>query len=424
MSTTKTVLRQTVIKELFGGDGYIIDTPSSAPTTTAVVYSGLAGIYPDTHFAGGEVGVTISNVVQRRKILTYTGSTGTITPAVAFSSTPDNATCEVIRAGYTFSEIDNAVEQTLRMAQPFVLDDVSDQSLMIEDGRQTYTLPSGWNYIDGVYIDEQQFGSDRIANTTTYNLSRRGLRDTSDNTKLAERIYFTRPQTISEVWLYVQRVGTLTGNLTVTIETDSSDLPSGTQVGGSATVTASTVSTTPGWLRFALATPALLAANTKYWITLAGATTISASNYLNWFLNTANSYPNGLSATNNGSVWASASSLHFFRVVTPSAAWEPLHKDNWDVDKGSGLLRIYECEVPGTPLLLTGQTVMTALSAESDTTTIDPAWFTTQAVALLLRSKAAGDRAMLQQALTYQQIADQMKPTIRTRPRGRTITRP
>lgn len=102
-------------------------------------------------------------------------------------------------------------------------------------------------------------------------------------TKLGQIVKATATGTLGKIILRLQRVGTISGvlNLTVNIYTVSGGLP-GTLL-DSTTVTASTVGTSPADFTFTMVGLASITSGTSYFIELDGTYTISASNYINWF---------------------------------------------------------------------------------------------------------------------------------------------
>ncbi len=88
---------------------------------------------------------------------------------------------------------------------------------------------------------------------------------------------------LSRVSVYLAKVGnpnTITLKIAANSATDGGT-PGGTISGGSASVAAAGVGTTPSWVHVAFASPPTLVAGTKYWIVL-DASTVSAINHWNW----------------------------------------------------------------------------------------------------------------------------------------------
>ena len=95
------------------------------------------------------------------------------------------------------------------------------------------------------------------------------------------------------------------GNITVRIETDNGNKPSGTLADANATFTiaAGDVSAVAGYVSKYSTNPFTLSANTKYWIVVSAAG-VDGSNYYRWYYDT-NKYPkgNGSYSNDSGTSW-------------------------------------------------------------------------------------------------------------------------
>lgn len=98
----------------------------------------------------------------------------------------------------------------------------------------------------------------------------------------------------------IEAVGTFSGNLTARIETNATDIPSGTLANANATI-AFAPGTSPGEIIGTFAVPFTLNAATTYWITLT-CDNQAPGNYLKLRENGASSYANGYDAYNLNSV--------------------------------------------------------------------------------------------------------------------------
>lgn len=110
--------------------------------------------------------------------------------------------------------------------------------------------------------------------------------------------------TFSGYEIFVGKTGA-PGNITLRLETDSGNKPSGVAVTNS-TVTAAhaTVSTTPGYVRFSTSSSVTLQANTRYWLRISGAATLDGSNlYTIYHQNAKYALGNRSSSTDGGSTW-------------------------------------------------------------------------------------------------------------------------
>lgn len=106
----------------------------------------------------------------------------------------------------------------------------------------------------------------------------------STKDKLAQRFYFADVAFIDQARLYLKKVGSPTGTLTVRIETDADTGPSGTLVHANATATVaeSTLSTSYGLITFTFPDTAQLPLNTNLWIVLSTDRAASGTNYVAW----------------------------------------------------------------------------------------------------------------------------------------------
>ena len=150
--------------------------------------------------------------------------------------------------------------------------------------------------------------------------------------KLAQSFQIATGTTITEVRLYLKKVGSPTGNLTVKIETDSAGDPSGTPVtnGTSDTVAASTLSTSYGYISFTFATDPSLSATTTYWLVLETADSQSNTDYVIWGADESSpSYADGEMKSYTGS-WAAESKDAIFNVLGMGTTYdEPIGIHSW-----------------------------------------------------------------------------------------------
>lgn len=102
--------------------------------------------------------------------------------------------------------------------------------------------------------------------------------------KLAQSFSLGMDATISEISLYLKKVGTPTGTLTARIEFDVAENPSGTLMNPAATATFSEASlnTSYGYTTFTFSEPLRLEQNVRYWIVLETTRTSVDSNYIAW----------------------------------------------------------------------------------------------------------------------------------------------
>jgi hypothetical protein len=145
------------------------------------------------------------------------------------------------------------------------------------------------------------------------------------NDKLAQSFEISTASTVSEVDLYLKKVGAPTGNLTVEIQTDSAGEPSGTAVtnGTSNTVSASTLTTSFADITFSFASNPSLASGTTYWIVLTTADSQSNTNYVVWGADTSTpSYADGEMYGEDASTWGALSADAVFTVTAPATQYD------------------------------------------------------------------------------------------------------
>jgi hypothetical protein len=146
---------------------------------------------------------------------------------------------------------------------------------------------------------------------------------TSD--KLAQSFQISTASTVSEVDLWLKKIGSPTGNMTVEIQTDSAGEPSGTAVtnGTSNTVSASTLTTSFGDITFSFASNPSLASGTTYWIVLTTADSQSNTNYVVWGADTSTpGYADGAMFGEDASTWGALSADAVFTVTAPTTQYD------------------------------------------------------------------------------------------------------
>ena len=115
---------------------------------------------------------------------------------------------------------------------------------------------------------------------------------------------------IPKLSLILSKVGAPTGDVTLTIQTDTAGSPSGTPVtNGTMTITAAEIGANPTWINKTFTTAPILAASTLYWIVLT-TTGGDVSNFVQWHYNNAGGYANG-SAKYYVAAWAAIASSDF-----------------------------------------------------------------------------------------------------------------
>lgn len=142
--------------------------------------------------------------------------------------------------------------------------------------------------------------------------------------KLAQSFQVTGAQTVGTVDLWLKKVGSPTGNLTVEIQPDSAGAPSGTAVsnGTSGTVAASTLTTSYADITFSFATPPSLSGSTTYWLVLKTTDSASNTNYVQWGADTSTpGYADGSMSGEASASWSALSADAVFEVFSPGSAF-------------------------------------------------------------------------------------------------------
>jgi hypothetical protein len=157
------------------------------------------------------------------------------------------------------------------------------------------------------------------------------------NDKLSQGIQISSVDTAQSVKLWLKKVGSPTGNLTVKIQTDNAGSPSGTTItnGTSNTVAASSLATSYGWITFTFSTPPSLSAGTQYHIVLETADSQSNTNYVVWGADGSSpSYSSGDMKRERSAVWSSEAKDASFQVVGDGVDYiNPVMVDWWSSTK-------------------------------------------------------------------------------------------
>ncbi len=115
---------------------------------------------------------------------------------------------------------------------------------------------------------------------------------------------------LNKVQIYIKRTTTSPSNATVKIENDSGGNP-GTTVLASGTLSASTVTTSYGWVDVSFTTNPLLSVGTTYWLVIDGSTGSSTKNYT--IGASSDVYTNGLGKIGQqGGTWNTPSALDYY----------------------------------------------------------------------------------------------------------------
>ena len=134
-----------------------------------------------------------------------------------------------------------------------------------------------------------------------------GVRDASARTKVGQTYTpaTTGPRPFFDV--RIEKNGSPTGNLWLSLYATSSGAPTGAAVATSDKLDVSLISTTPGYIRFVFRNPSTLTASTVYALVMEGDFTIDGTNYINWSYNAGGGYGSGSRYDYNGTTWSASS---------------------------------------------------------------------------------------------------------------------
>ena len=181
------------------------------------------------------------------------------------------------------------------------------------------------------------------------------LRDAAARTQISQGFKSNTTSTVTKVRLWLKKVGTPAGTdtITLTIQTDSSGVPSGSAVtnGGATAVdisdTTGLVTTGYSWVTFTFATNPTLTAGTQYHLVLSGAFTVSDANYILWGVDNYDViYPDGTMSVYDATTWT-ADTLYdaCFEVYITGGAKGNDGVATWDFSSKNMLLGIFGTSV-------------------------------------------------------------------------------
>jgi hypothetical protein len=199
------------------------------------------------------------------------------------------------------------------------------------NNRWNWTLSVAGSYANGSRSFSTNAGSswtNQAAVDCTFTVTTSAV---TPNEKLAQGFQVTDAGTVSSVKLWLKKVGSPTGNLTVKIQTNNAGSPSGSTItnGTSATVAASSLSTSYGYITFTFSTPPSLSAATQYHIVLETADSQSNTNYVVWGADGSTpSYASGEMKRERSAAWSAESKDAVFQVVADGLQYiQPVNVD-------------------------------------------------------------------------------------------------
>lgn len=152
------------------------------------------------------------------------------------------------------------------------------------------------------------------------------------NIKLGQSFQTANTGLIEFIDLSLVKTGAPTGNIWVTLETDSGGgLPSGTALATSQKINVANIATTATVLRFVFNTPASFTAATKYFIVLQADYAVSATVQVAWSSKSADPYPTGDMFKFDGTSWVlSAGPDFYFRIYVTVNSTAVSMPSGWD----------------------------------------------------------------------------------------------
>lgn len=143
------------------------------------------------------------------------------------------------------------------------------------------------------------------------------------NDALAQGFKVTNANTVNSVKLWLKKVASPTGNLTVKIETDSAGDPSGTPIanGTSDTIDVTTLATGYGYITFTFATNPTIDPATQYHLVLDTTSSQSNTNWAEWGADESTpTYADGVMKRERSAVWTNQSADAVFEVYGTTVA--------------------------------------------------------------------------------------------------------
>ncbi len=386
--------------------------------------------YPDDQFNDGQLYIysgTVGTAVSQYRIISdFAQTSGNFTPVSAFSpqAVAGNLFEVHQHGGPFYADYNNAIDRAMIGAEDAYLTDKLSEALTMEFGRYEYPLPTGYRYLSKVQGDTlcpsgSMWGAENFEGS-------QGLYTAAGNQRISQAFVMDEDTWIGSIRLYLAHFGTIPTalTLTVSIQTNSSGLPSGdvVQNGTADTVLTSSIVGTYQFINFNLSKPVHLTADTTYHIVLQISSACDSTNFIGWGYDDGTSYGNGARATYGGAAWTAGTGTQIFVLGNPkiTARYEDIPVTDWDVIRSDKLLYIAD-PIDGRVLRLIGQGQATALSADTDTIGVPEDYVIVKASAILLAGMAKGPQTdtqgMLQRAAYFDALAERYKAGMRVQPR-------
>ena len=275
--------------------------------------------------------------------IAFGANVGSPSGTVTWKITTDNAgdpTGTVLATG-TFTPTASS-NNTINVSNGPVLSGSTTYWLRLEGAPQStgvaWTLTSSTTsvYADGTASTSLNSGSTWTPDSWDFDVVITTTAVTS-NDKLAQGAQVDSVNSVQSVKLWLKKIGSPTGNLTVKIQTDNSGSPSGTTItnGTSNTVAASSLATSYGYITFTFATPPSLGLSTQYHIVLETADSQSNTNYVAWGADGSSpSYADGEMKRERSAAWSAESKDAVFQLVGSGVDYiNPVNVDWWSSTK-------------------------------------------------------------------------------------------
>jgi len=254
--------------------------------------------------------------------------------------------------------------------------------------RHEYPMPTGYNYLWGVdYLGVTAATRNSFSLSDTY----RAMGDATARTRLWQGFQVSQTGFYEYFALALNEVGTTTGTISIQVQTNSSGIPSGTQVtdSPSATITGSTLDGRTRYVVFRFDPPIFLTGATQYHIVLLRSNAVDSVNYYRWAEDDDNSYSSGTAGTYDGTTYTAVSGSDFcFAVFAASSLWIPYSRRHWEYRQvGADFIRLGLLPPDGTPIRLRGGSAIAEVSDETTNIPIDVHYVEAFAINYLLSGR-------------------------------------
>lgn len=221
------------------------------------------------------------------------------------------------------------------------VDTITNETDWAEGETRTYAISDNGSHRYWRLVITERNG---LSSTDVAELELRSGTENVAKTRLAQKFEMPSTSDVAIIRLWLRKVGSPTGNLSLRVETNSSNAPTGTLItnGASGTVAASTLSTSYGYIDFAFPGTPELTGNTTYWVILDTADSQSDTDYVQWGIDQsspglAGALVKTTTDTTSPYTWSepSPSADAVFQIVAPGGTFaEPLGIRPWSFGAG------------------------------------------------------------------------------------------